>query len=209
VEDSRDEIHRIGHRKFVGGPGKYWNEIAELQFRALVEQGLSPSDYFIDVACGALRGGKKFIRYLEPAHYLGIDKHIELVIYGVAEELSIGRYREKRPQFVISEFFEFEKFDQRPTFGIAQSLFTHLTSSDSELCLRKLKQIAAPGCRFFVTFFETPDPAANPETSHSHGRFVYTRAQMEAFGGQTGWTPRYIGEWNHPRGQKMIEYIAA
>jgi len=30
---------------------------------------------------------------------------------------------------------------------------------------------------------------------------------MEDFGARTGWKSQYIGEWNHPRAQKMIEYV--
>jgi hypothetical protein len=82
VEDTWEEIHQIGHRHFVGGVGGYWEEIGGLQFRYLVDRGLTPSDTLIDVGCGSLRGGSKFIRYLDPGRYLGIDKHIELIIYG-------------------------------------------------------------------------------------------------------------------------------
>lgn len=209
MEDTREEIHRSGHRRFVGGNDEFWDLIRSLQFRFLVDRGLAPSDTLIDVACGSLRGGVDFIRYLDPGRYLGIDKYIELVIYGVAAELGLDAYRDKRPRFVISDKFEFEKFGEQPTFGIAQSLFTHLTAHDIELCLSSLRRVAAPGCRLFATFFEAGEPKANPEVSGSHGYFAYTRAQMEDFGARAGWKPHYIGEWNHPRKQNMIEYTAA
>jgi O-methyltransferase involved in polyketide biosynthesis len=109
---------------------------------------------------------------------------------------------------VISDEFAFEKFDRRPNFGIAQSLFSHLNETDIRLCLENLRPVAAPGCRFFATFVETAEAAANPDQSHSHGRFEFTRAQMEGFGRDTGWQAHYIGDWGHPRGQRMIEYRA-
>ena len=56
---------------------------------------------------------------------------------------------------------------------------------------------------------ETDEPKANPDASGSHGYFAYTRAQMEEFGTRTGWKANYIGDWNHPRKQKIIEFIAA
>jgi hypothetical protein len=208
LEDTAEEIHQAGHRCFVGGGGDNWAAIGELQFRFLVDRGLAPTDVFIDVACGALRGGLRFIHYLEPGRYLGIDKYIELIIYGVASELGMDAYREKRPRFVVSDSFEFQKFDARPRFGIAQSLFTHLCAAEVEMCLLKLKSTALPGCRLFATFFEVSEPIVNPPLSHGHGYFAYTRSQMEDFGGRTGWEARYIGNWNHPRAQKMIEYVA-
>ena len=62
MEDLRADIHRIGHRAFVGGDGDYWDKIGELQFQYLLERGLKPSDTLVDVACGALRGGVHFAR---------------------------------------------------------------------------------------------------------------------------------------------------
>ena len=140
MDDTAEEIHRGGHRKFVGGDGDYWNRVSGLQFDFLVAQGLQPADTFIDVACGSLRGGIKFIDYLKPEHYLGIDKHIELIIYGVAEELSIEKFREKRPKFVVSDRFEFSKFGRAPTFGIA-SLYSRTSPQPtsptaSQICTR-------------------------------------------------------------------------
>lgn len=207
MQDTLEEIHQVGHRRFVGGADNHWEAIGELQFRFLVDRGLAPSHTLIDVACGSLRGGARFIRYLEPDRYLGVDKHIELIIYGVATELGIAAYREKRPRFVVSDSFEFHKFKANPFFGIAQSLFTHLCADDVESCLSKLSTVAAPGCRVFATFFESVEQVLNPAVSHSHGYFAYTRSQMEDFGTRTGWEARYIGEWNHPRAQKMIEYV--
>ena len=208
LDDTWEEIHRAGHRRFVGGGGDYWDAIGELQFRLLADRGLTPSDTLIDVGCGALRGGGRFIRYLDPGRYFGIDKHIELIIYGVAAELGIETYGEKRPRFVVSDSFEFDKLEAKPSFGIAQSLFTHLSAADLELCLSKLRGVVDPGCRLFATFFETRQPTANPAVSHSHGHFAYTRSQMEEFGGRTGWDAHYIGGWNHPRAQMLIEYVA-
>jgi len=208
LHDTSVEVHQAGHRCFVGGSGEYWAVIGELQFRFLVERGLTPSDLLLDVGCGALRGGVKFIRYLDSDRYLGIDKHIELIIYGVAAELGMDTYREKRPRFAVSDSFEFHKVGAKPNFAIAQSLFTHLCATDVELCLSNLRAAAEEGCRFFATFFERSRPAENPAVSHSHGFFSYTRSQMEGAGQRSGWIPNYIGEWNHPRAQNMIEYIA-
>jgi hypothetical protein len=209
VEDSAVEVHKVGHRAFVGGTGHSWDAIGDLQFRFLVKSGLTPSDVFVDIGCGALRGGARFISYLEPDHYFGFDKYIELIIYGVSVELGAKVYGEKRPRFVVSDSFEFYKLPAKPSFGIAQSLFTHLSSEDIAICLLKLRGVAQFGCRLFATFFETREPVLNPAVSHSHGYFAYTREQMRDFGCRAGWAYRYIGEWEHPRGQMIVEYLAA
>jgi hypothetical protein len=207
MEDTRREIHKIGHRRFVGGDGDFWDAIGELQFRFMLDRGLSPADVFVDVGCGSLRGGAKFIRYLEPQHYLGIDKHIDLIIYGAMNELGAAVYEYKEPQFVVSDAFEFDRFDAKPAFGLAQSLFTHLTAADIQRCLSNLARAGQAQCRLFATFFEAQEATENPTTSHSHGYFAYTRLQMEEFGTAAGWSATYIGDWGHPRDQKMMEFV--
>lgn len=208
-EDSCDTIHNIGPRAFVGGNGRYWQTISKLQYKFLIERGLQPSDVLIDIGCGCLRGGVRFIRYLDEGHYLGIDKSIELIIYGVVDELGRALFRAKRPRFIVSSEFEFERFGCCPTFGIAQSLFTHLTRDDIMRCLKELRDNVAPsGCRLFATFHEIGEPIENPERSHSWRQFRYTIQEMRQFGAAARWDFSYVGDWRHPRGQKMVEYIA-
>ena len=192
-----------GPRGYVGG---LWEEIGTLQFRFLVDQGLRPKHVLLDVACGSLRGGVRFIPFLDPGNYLGIDINESLVTHGINNELGQALFDLKRPSFVISGRFEFDKFERHPDFALAQSLFTHLTESDILLCLTNLRAHGKLGCRFFATFFETNSPRENPALSHPHAAFEYTRAQMETLGERGGWNMRYIGNWDHPRGQVMVEY---
>jgi hypothetical protein len=206
-EDSADSVHDIGARVFVGGNGRYWRAISKLQYKFLIGRGLRRSDVFVDVGCGCLRGGARLIRYLDSGHYLGIDKYIELIVYGVMNEVGHRRYRNKRPRFIISEHFEFEQFDIPPTFGIAQSLFTHLTPFDIVKCLTKLRLcVASNGCKLFATFHEESNAIDNPKLSNSWKYFGYTIDEMRKFGESSGWMFEYIGEWGHPRDQKIVEY---
>jgi hypothetical protein len=74
-------IRRLGHRDYIGG---MWEEIGRLQFNFLRQQGLTPSHCLLDIGCGALRGGVHFITYLEPGHYLGLDKEKTLILQEAA-----------------------------------------------------------------------------------------------------------------------------
>lgn len=203
-----DTINAIGHRDYVGG---HWEEIGQLQFDFLVAQGVKPEHTLLDIACGSLRGGVHFINYLFPGNYLGLDKEQELINRGIEHELGKKQEAEKKPEFVISDCFEFGKFSKIPDYAIAQSLFTHLTEEDIRLCLKNLKAFAGDKpLTFFATFFECETPQKGElETSHSHAKFEYTRQQMEQFAKETGWNIEYIGDWNHPRGQKMIKLFKA
>ncbi|MCC4288864.1 class I SAM-dependent methyltransferase [Vreelandella aquamarina] len=201
-----ETINAIGHRDYVGG---LWEEIGQLQFNFLVAQGLKPEHTLLDIACGSLRGGVHFINYLNPGNYLGLDKEQELINRGIEHELGKNKQAEKHPEFVISACFEFDHFSKVPDYAIAQSLFTHLVEEDIKACLKNLKAFAGDkSLTFFATFFECETPQKGElDTSHSHAKFEYTRAQMEQFGKETGWQVKYIGDWNHPRGQKMVKYF--
>jgi len=195
-------IKVVGYRNYVGGS---WDKIGKLEFDFLVEHGLKPSHCFLDIACGSLRGGIHFINYLESGNYLGIDKEKKLIELGIEKELGVSIYKHKKPKFVVSERFEFNKFSKKPQFSLAQSLFTHLTPDDIRLCLSNLRDFVDTGHIFFATFFQGQS-SHNRERSHSIVCFRYTREEMETFGQQTGWTASYIGEWNHPRPQMMMKY---
>lgn len=67
MQDGRP-IGGEGPRGYVGG---LWHELGELQFRFLVDQGLRPEHVLLDIACGSLRGGVRFVPYLNPGNYLG------------------------------------------------------------------------------------------------------------------------------------------
>ena len=203
----RKGVERLGHRKYVGD---MWDEIGQMQYDFLVDKGLRPTDILLDIGCGALRGGVHFIRYLERGHYLGIDREQTLLQRGVSEELGDQLFHEKEPELIASSNFEFERFSLRPSYAFAQSLFTHLNKQDIERCFRNLRPVVDPGSRFFATFSETktPDRMVRFGRSHPHAGFYYTKDEMTGFGSNDGWRSRYIGDWGHPRGQMVVEYMA-
>lgn len=206
---SPDNVRPIGGegpRGFVGG---LWYELGELQFKFLVQRGLRPEHTLLDIACGSMRAGVRFVPYLDAGNYMGIDIDGSLIAHGRDVELGPVLCAIKRPEFVVSASFEFERFSRQPDFAIAQSLFTHLTVPDIELCLRNLRSVAKPATAFYATFFEVGSAVGNPGTSHPHAAFRFTRGQMAELGEQAGWKMEYIGDWHHPRDQKMLNFTPA
>lgn len=199
-----DRIREMGHRGFVGGDGAFWNEIGILQLDFLKSEGLQAEHTLIDIACGSLRAGRLFINYLNAGNYLGIDKEVNLIIHGVAEELGIRTFVEKQPIFVVSSDFEFHKFYRRPDYAIAQSLLTHLAAEDIYRCFKLLRKCIADDGRFYATFFEAQSPVDNFSSSDAIDCFFYSREQMDMLACISGWRMKYMGDWGHPRQQKML-----
>lgn len=196
-------IQKIGHRNYVGG---MWDEIGSMQFDFLVMQGLKPQHRLLDIACGALRLGVKAIPYLEPGHYLGIEKEATLVKAGLEVELDPAVRAEKRPNIVVSDAFEFERLGAKADYAMAQSLFSHFPPGLIGQCFSKLRPHMAEGSVFFATYFETQSPIRNPDVPHDHGFFAYTRSEMCGFGEANGFEAEYIGDWKHPREQVIVAY---
>ena len=201
-------IWLVGHRSYVGG---LWDEIGKLQFEFLKSRGLKPHHLLLDIACGSLRAGSHFISYLDRENYLGLDKERRLITLGIEREVGRKLIDEKAPQFVISDSFEFEKFGKRPDFALAQSLFTHLNVRDIRRCLTNLRECMNPGSRFYATYGIVSKASFqdNQRPSQAHRKFRYTRQVAEDLGVSCGWDANYIGDWSHPRGLMMVEYVAS
>ncbi len=193
----------IGHRDYVGG---MWEEMGRLQFDFLVGRGLRPEHVLLDIACGSLRGGVHFIRYLDPGNYLGIEKEGALIKRAIAKELSREVREEKRPELVVSGAFEFDRFSKRADYSLAQSLFTHLNVADVELCLCNLRTNVDAGHQLFATF--APGSRRNEGRSHARASFFYSQEELEAIGERCGFGCDHIGDWGHPRNQMMMRFIA-
>jgi len=114
------------HRRTVRGTDAFWDSLGKLQLDYLVEQGLKPEHYVLDVGCGPLRAGVHFIGYLEPGHYAGIDKRGDTLMR--ARDVELPRYglADKNPNILVNGAFEFTKLGQTFDYAIAQSVFTHL-----------------------------------------------------------------------------------
>jgi SAM-dependent methyltransferase len=195
---------KLEHRQYIGGK---WQRIGMLQFEFLLLHGLLPSHCLLDIGCGSLRGGVHFIPYLDSGNYLGLDRNQSLIESGIAHELGCLKYAEKNPVFVVSDCFEFNRFEKQPQFSIAQSLFTHLVAKDILLCLKNSRSFVGTGHVLFATFYKGQS-VRNPGISDSQKGFCYTLDEMESFGRMTGWKSTYIGDWRHPRSQMMMKYEA-
>jgi SAM-dependent methyltransferase len=209
------QLGRRGHRGRVGG---HWERVGKLQLDFTIEHGLGTDARFLDVACGALRAGIHFVDYLEPGNYYGIDINESLLEAGYEIEMP-GRLRAKLPREHLRCTKRFDcDFGVEFDAAIAHSLFTHLPLNDIRLCLYRVAQHMKVGGRFFATIFEAPadfplDGVLHEGTKRKRAQyserndFWYWPSDLEWAASFSPWQYRYIGDWGHPRGQKMIEFV--
>lgn len=183
--------------------GGLWEKMGQLQFAFLVKYGLEPHHTMLDIGCGTLRGGNRFIRYLNPGNYTGIDISSEAIEYGkkLVREEGLSN---KQPRLILGEnknlkFEEFtgEKFD----YLLAQSVFTHLKPEHIEECFKYVGQRMKENSAFFFTFSE-----ANQFTQISRKNFRYPFSFFETLSFQYGFkAENHSNNYNHPASQRMVK----
>lgn len=196
------------HRDLVGG---LWEEMGRLQLDFLVEQGLTPDMRLLDVGCGALRAGRLLVDHLEPEHYYGIDIGADVLQAGYDDELTDEqRVRLPERNLRVTDRFDAD-FGVQFDMAIAQSVFTHISLNSARVCLWRLAKVMKPGGRFYVTFFQRragtePDRIFKDRHYSDHNIFWNYRSDLRFVAERTPFEFRYVGDWGHPRDQKMVEY---
>ncbi len=196
-------IKMIGYENYVGGK---WEEIGQFQFDFMVSQGLKPNHILMDIGCGAGRGGIKYVNYLDSGNYLGLDKEQTLIDIARNKVMGPELVASKRPEFVRSDDFGFSAFTKKPDYAISVSLFTHLSGADISTCLKNLRDFVEPGFIYYTSFFEGTQQR-HKNKSHSLAHVEHTKEEMIDYAG-AGWNAIYIGNWDHPRDQKLMKYEA-
>jgi len=205
------EIASNVHRDFVGG---MWEELGRLQLDFLKQRGLKPDHCLLDVGCGALRGGIHFVRYLEAGHYCGLDVNASLIAAG-KKELEKENLLAKSPRLLVNDKFEFGLFERTFDYAIATSVFTHLPMNHIIRCLAEVRKVLTPNAEFFATFFEAPSAVHLEPISHSAGGittnydrdpFHYCFQEFQWMARMAGMRIELIGEWGHPRNQRMLSF---
>lgn len=206
-----DEIARGEHRDFVGG---LWEQLGTLQLEFLRSQGLAPHHRFVDVGCGALRGGLHFIRYLDAGRYHGLDINSSLLEAGRAELREAG-LEAKQPRLLADPEFGLARFGQAFDYGLALSVFTHLPINPILMCLKNVEACLGDDGVFFASYFASPSPAFLDAITHEPGGvrtfsdadpFHYSLDELEWMAKTSGLALTDIGDWGHPRAQRMLAF---
>jgi cyclopropane fatty-acyl-phospholipid synthase-like methyltransferase len=192
-----------------------WDEIGALQIDFLKSQSLQPSYTLLDIGCGCLRLGVRAVEFLDTGKYWGTDLNEELLTAGYNREVIPAGLGAKLPRtnLVTDVEFTFTGAPHHVDMAIAQSVFTHLPLEQLRLCLANLANHLKGPCEFFATFFIVTDDKATASVLHEPGRitthadkdpFHYTEKDLWRAASNLPWKVDIIGDWRHPRNQKMI-----
>jgi SAM-dependent methyltransferase len=199
VAYARDTDRRVKEdpHAAVGG---MWDVIGPLQFQYLKKYGLAPHHRMLDIGCGTLRGGRHFIKYLDPERYVGVDMSPAAIQFAhklVADE----NLTEKRPRLEVSKGdLKFADF-ARETFDVllAQSVFTHLPAENIDECFVHVGRVMKYTATFFFTFCE-----ADEAVRHEWKGFHYPFSFFEDLARCHGFHVELMTDYDHPRSQRIV-----
>jgi SAM-dependent methyltransferase len=213
-ELTAEEIAAGLHREMVGG---LWEELGRLQLEFLQRQGLTPTSTLLDVGCGCLRAGIHFVRFLEPGHYYGVDANASYIRAGLEQELPQAGLagRLAADHLLVNAAFECWRFGVTFDYALAQSVFTHLPAPQIGAALTELARCVRPGGSLYATFFEARGRPLPETLVHERGGITSFRGQdpyhyrfrdLAGLCASLPWNPVYLGDWGHPRDQRMIRF---
>ncbi|GGT50855.1 methyltransferase [Streptomyces purpureus] len=185
-----------------GAPSRErWLAIGQMQFDYLREHGLQPHDRLLEIGCGNLRAGWRFIDHLEPGHYYGIDISPDILIEAKKTLVRYG-LQHKLPYLTPVDDLKLDFLpDASFTVVHAHSVFSHSPLEIIDECLAHVGRILAPGGFFDFTFDRT-------ETREHHvlgEDFYYRTETLTRLAARHGMTARFMDDWERlPHGQSKL-----
>lgn len=203
-----------GHRLVVGG---MWEEMGELQLGFMKRRGMLPHHRLLDIGCGSLRGGVRFVEYLEAGNYYGFDINAPILDAGYEREILTRpdlAAKLPRENLAVIDDFDASGFGQAFDFAIAQSVFSHFTMNTIRICMERLHTAMAEGGVLCATYFRMPDgqPSGEP-VRHTPGGvtsygnrdpYHYRPDDMRFLIAGLPWELVDEMAWDHPRDQRML-----
>jgi ABC-type polysaccharide/polyol phosphate transport system ATPase subunit/SAM-dependent methyltransferase len=197
------------HRLATGG---FWVEEGAWVFDFLLRQGLQPTQYVLDVGCGSLSAASHLLRYMEPSHYWGFEKNIELFIAGCQIELPRAGLRPELGHFIVNDDFDLSDSPYAFDLAIASSLFRRLTLNSVARTIAAVVRKLAPGGRFYATWPDSPahasfDPIVRPDGSTTYSDrepFHYSFEMLAALAEVVGARAERLDDRSHPRGESVM-----
>ncbi len=183
-----------------------WLALGQMQFDFLVDHGLQKEHRMLDIGCGNLRAGWRFIQYLDAGNYYGIDISPDILI---AAKKTLARYelQDKLPHLTLTHDLTFD-FLPDGHFDVvhAHSVFSHSPIEVIDECFANVARILTPRGFFDFTF----DRTEGAEHQVLREDFYYRTETLTALAEKHGLTARFMDDWEKlPHGQSKIRVTRA
>jgi ubiquinone/menaquinone biosynthesis C-methylase UbiE len=178
-----------------------WRELGKLQFTYLKGHGLRRDHRMLEIGCGNLRAGWRFIRYLDEDNYYGIDISPE-VLLAALDTLADRGLTAKRPHLTLVDDLTF-RFLPDEAFDVvhAHSVFSHSPLAVIEECFANVGRIMRPDGFFDFTF----DRTEGKEHTVLREDFYYRTETLLDAARRYGLVAEFMADWEElPHKQSKI-----
>jgi SAM-dependent methyltransferase len=145
----------------------------------------------LDIGCGNLRAGRRFIAYLEPGHYYGIDISPE-AIRSAQDTVRDNGLQDRLPYLTVVDDLTFD-FLPDGHFDVvhAHSVFSHSPLPVIEECFAHVSRILKPQGEFYFTY----NRAEGPERSRLREDFYYRTETLVDAARRHGLDAEFMADW--------------
>ncbi len=169
-----------------------WLALGQLQFDYLVDHGLEPHHRMLEIGCGNLRAGWRFIDYLDGGHYYGIDASPD-ILFAAQHTLAEQGLQDKLPHLTPVRDLRFQ-FLPQGHFDVvhAHSVFSHTPIDIIEECIAHLDRVLAPDGFLDLTFNAT----SGREHHVVREDFYYRPQTLIRLAERYGFHAEVLGDWS-------------
>ncbi|MGH8774169.1 MAG: class I SAM-dependent methyltransferase [Jiangellaceae bacterium] len=178
-----------------------WLALGKMQLDYLLEHGLRPEHRMLEIGCGNLRAGWRFIEYLDAGNYYGVDISPDILFdaqrvvaeHGLQAKLAVlTPVRDLTLAFLPDEHFDVVH---------AHSVFSHSPLSVIDECLRHVGRVMKPDGWFDFTF----DRTDGKEHQVLNEDFYYRTETLVHLAESHGLNARCMDDWeSRPHKQSKI-----
>lgn len=129
-----------------------WEAVSEWQLAQLVDLGMNPDHYLVDIGCGPGRLAVQAVPYLLPGRYYGVDPFPPYVRMA----RKVLQTSDVRNEYSITEgrAADCGNLPARFEYAMAASVFTHMSAVEIIECLMSLKTVMRGGGVMLFTYIE-------------------------------------------------------
>ncbi len=178
-----------------------WLALGQMQFDYLIGHGLKPGDRMLEIGCGNLRAGWRFIEYLDTGNYYGIDISPDILL-AAGRTLVRQDLQHKLPHLTLVNNLTFD-FLPPGHFTVvhAHSVFSHSPAAVIDEALAHVGRILAPDGMFDFTF----DRTEGAEHHVLWEDFYYRTETLLQMAEKHGLEARFMDDWEQlPHKQSKI-----
>jgi SAM-dependent methyltransferase len=186
----------------VGTPDRDdWLALGERQFSFLRDHGLESEHLMLEIGCGNLRAGWRFIEYLETGAYTGVDISPEILL--AAQDTLVERgLTGKRPYLMVVGDMSLKAFpDAHFDVVHAHSVFSHCPVEVVEAAFAGVRRVIRPDGFFDFTYNES---GSDRYWGTLREDYFYPAEMLIGLAAEQGFAAEEMTGWQHPQAKLRL-----